>query len=146
MSREYILLSTFERKTAFSAIYSPKRGRNLPFFRRFRLFRTAVKVDTTSSPPPQGRALPPLIVGPPSSSGAAHAVSLSKGRSGAADCGQGMTHSLPLSYWSPEKSYMTSSRTATQIYIDARFRVKFSVVFTTVRFLIVLSVFGEKTE
>jgi hypothetical protein len=34
-SREYILLSTFERKTAFSAIYRPKRARNRPFFRRF---------------------------------------------------------------------------------------------------------------
>jgi hypothetical protein len=42
---------------------------------------------------------------------------------GASDCGRGMTQSLPLSYWSPEKSYMTSSRTATLIYIAARFRV-----------------------
>ncbi len=31
--------------------------------------------------------------------------------------------SLPLSYWSPEKSYMTSSRMATKIDIAARFRV-----------------------
>ncbi len=31
--------------------------------------------------------------------------------------------SLPLSYWSPEKSYMTSSRTATKIYIATQFRV-----------------------
>ncbi len=37
--------------------------------------------------------------------------------------GWGMTQSLPLSYWSPEKSYMTSSHTATLIYISARFRV-----------------------
>jgi hypothetical protein len=43
---------------------------------------------------------------------------------GASDCGQGMTQSLPLFYWSPEKSYMTSSHTATLIYIAARFRVK----------------------
>jgi hypothetical protein len=34
-----------------------------------------------------------------------------------------MTKSLPLSYWSPEKSYTTSSRTATSIYIAAWFRV-----------------------
>jgi hypothetical protein len=40
-------------------------------------------------------------------------LALSKCRSGAADCCQGMTQSLPLSYWSLEKSYMTSSRTAT---------------------------------
>ncbi len=45
---EYILLSTLERKTAFSAIYRPKRARNHPFFCRFWLFRTAVKVYMTS--------------------------------------------------------------------------------------------------
>jgi hypothetical protein len=58
-SREYILLSTLERKTAFSAIYRPKRARNRPFFRRFSLFRTAVKVYMTSPPPPQGPGTPP---------------------------------------------------------------------------------------
>jgi hypothetical protein len=31
-SREYILLNTLERKTAFSAIYRPKRARNRRFF------------------------------------------------------------------------------------------------------------------
>jgi hypothetical protein len=76
-SREYILLNTLERKTAFSASYRPKRARNRSFFRRFWLFRTAVKVNMTSSPPLQGRALPPPIVGAPSTSGAAHAVSSS---------------------------------------------------------------------
>ncbi len=55
-------------------------------------------------------------------------LALSKCRSGAADCGQGMTQSLPLSYWSPEKSYMTSNRTATYIYIAARFRVNVSTL------------------
>jgi hypothetical protein len=50
-------------------------------------------------------------------------LALSKCRSGASDYGQGMTQSLPLSYWSPEKSYMTSSRMTTKIYIAARFRV-----------------------
>ncbi len=48
MSREYILLSTLERKTAFAAIYRPKREGNPPFFRHFWLFRTAVKVYMTS--------------------------------------------------------------------------------------------------
>jgi hypothetical protein len=49
---------------------------------------------------------------------------LSQCRSGASNYGRGMTQSLPLFYWSPEKSYMTSSHTATNIYISARFRVK----------------------
>jgi hypothetical protein len=48
MSREYILLCTLERKTAFSAIYRPKRARIRLFFRCFCLFRTAVKVYMTS--------------------------------------------------------------------------------------------------
>ncbi len=40
-------------------------------------------------------------------------LALSKCRSGASDYSWGMTQSLPLSYWSPEKSYMTSSHMAT---------------------------------
>ncbi len=51
-------------------------------------------------------------------------LALSKCRLGASNYGQGMTQSLPLSYWSPEKSYMTSSHTAMLIYISTRFRVK----------------------
>jgi hypothetical protein len=47
-SREYILLNTLEQKTAFLAIYRPKRERNRPVFRRFWLFRMAVKVYMTS--------------------------------------------------------------------------------------------------
>jgi hypothetical protein len=47
-SREYILLITLDQKTAFSASYRPKHARNRPFFRRFWLFRTAVKVHMTS--------------------------------------------------------------------------------------------------
>ncbi len=47
-SREYILLSTYEQKTAFSAIYRPKCVQNCPFFRQFWLFRTTVKVYMTS--------------------------------------------------------------------------------------------------
>jgi hypothetical protein len=38
MSREYILLSTYERKTAFSAIYKPKHARNRLFFAVFAYF------------------------------------------------------------------------------------------------------------
>jgi hypothetical protein len=45
-SREYILLSTYERKTAFSYIYKP-----LPFFCRFCIFRTAWKAYLTSMTP-----------------------------------------------------------------------------------------------
>ncbi len=99
-SREYILLITFERKMAFSGIYYPKRARNRPFFRCFRIFRAAWKAYLTSMTPST------TTPGP-----------------GASDCSRGMTQSLPLSYWSLEKSYMTSSRTATLIYIAARFRV-----------------------
>jgi hypothetical protein len=76
-SREYILLNTLEQKMAFLAIYRPKRARNHPFFRRFWLFRTAVKVYMTSLPPPQGWAIPPPIVGAPSSSGCARTLSSS---------------------------------------------------------------------
>jgi hypothetical protein len=39
-----------------------------------------------------------------------------------------MTWSLPLSYWSPEKLYTTSSLTATSIYIATWVRVKFFTV------------------
>jgi hypothetical protein len=35
MSREYILLSIFERKTAFLTIYKPNRAQNRPFFTVF---------------------------------------------------------------------------------------------------------------
>jgi hypothetical protein len=47
-SREYILLSSFEQKTAFLAIYKPKRARTRPFFCRFRLFRVALKAYLAS--------------------------------------------------------------------------------------------------
>ncbi len=40
-SREYILLSTFKQKMAFSVIFQPKRARNPPFFRWFCIFRAA---------------------------------------------------------------------------------------------------------
>ncbi len=58
-SREYILLSTSEQKTAFSAIYKPKSARNRQFFRRFCLFRGALKVylfsviPSTTTPGPR---------------------------------------------------------------------------------------------
>jgi hypothetical protein len=50
-SREYILLSTFEQKTTFSAIYKPKREQNHPFFCHFRTFWAAVKAYLTSITP-----------------------------------------------------------------------------------------------
>ncbi len=79
-SREYILLSTFERKMAFSAIYKPKRARNHPFFAVFvyfwRLWRL-IWLLWSPPPPPLDRVLPPPIVSAPISSGAAHAVSSS---------------------------------------------------------------------
>jgi hypothetical protein len=57
-SREYILLNTFERKTAFPAIYKPKRARNRLFFCRFCLFQAALKaylasvIPSTTTPGP----------------------------------------------------------------------------------------------
>jgi hypothetical protein len=65
-------------------------------------------------------------------------LALSKCRSGVSDYGRDMTQSLPLSYWSPKKSYMTSSPTATKIYIAARFRVNTTLngSFLTVKLLI----------
>ncbi len=65
-------------------------------------------------------------------------LALSKCRSGASNYCQGMTQSLPLSYWSPEKSYMTSSRTARKIYIAARFRVNNGEIFRD------FSIFGNQ--
>ncbi len=100
----WVWVSTLERKTAFLAIYKPKCARNCPFFFRFRIFRVAWKAyltSMTSSTTTPGPGTPPT--------NSRH--------------GRGMTQSLPLSYWSPEKSYMTSSRTATLIYIAALFRV-----------------------
>jgi hypothetical protein len=57
-SREYILLSTFERKMAFLTIYKPKRAQNRPFFRHFHLFRAALTaylasvIPSTTTPGP----------------------------------------------------------------------------------------------
>jgi hypothetical protein len=62
-SREYILLSTFERKTAFSAIYKPKCSQDRPLLRHFRLFRAALKsylasvIPSTTTP---GPGTPPI--------------------------------------------------------------------------------------
>jgi hypothetical protein len=42
------LFSTFERKTAFSAIYKPKHAQNRPFFHRFPLFQAALKASLAS--------------------------------------------------------------------------------------------------
>jgi hypothetical protein len=106
MSREYILLSTLKQKTAFLAIYRPKRVRNRLFFRRFWLFRTAVKVYMTSmnrstttprpgTPPVNSRRAKQFWSRP-------HSLKffLSVGPE-LPDYGCGMTYHLPLSYWSP---------------------------------------------
>jgi hypothetical protein len=50
-SREYILLSTFERKTVFSAIYKPKCAQNHPFFSRFCIFQAALEAYLASMTP-----------------------------------------------------------------------------------------------
>jgi hypothetical protein len=45
---EYILLNTFEQKTAFSGIYLPKRVRNRLFFQHFYTFWESWKTNLTS--------------------------------------------------------------------------------------------------
>ncbi len=73
-------------------------------------------------PPPLGGELPPPIEGAPSSSWAGLAVS-SSFYVKALSFRLWPQHDLETPYWSPEQSYMASSRTATSIYIAARFRV-----------------------
>jgi hypothetical protein len=58
-SREYILLNTLERRTAFSASYRSKRAKIARFFRRFWLFRTAVKGIYDLSTTTPGPSTPP---------------------------------------------------------------------------------------
>ncbi len=96
MSLEYILLSTFERKTVFLAIYKPKHAQNRPFFRHFLYISGSWEglfdfYNPLHHHPWTGHSL----------------VNSRRG--------WGMTQSPPLSYWSPEKSHMTSSRTETQV-------------------------------
>jgi hypothetical protein len=80
-SREYILISTFKQKTAFSVISRAKSVGNQPFWARIHTFRDTWKAYLTSITPPHhhplGLALPPPIVGVPSSSSAALKVSSS---------------------------------------------------------------------
>ncbi len=52
MSWEYILLSTFRYKSAFSAIYRAKSAGKQPFRRHFHTFRAAWKAYLTSLTPP----------------------------------------------------------------------------------------------
>ncbi len=120
----YILLSTFQQKTAFSAIYKPQCARFLTFLYILGGLEGLFDFyDPLHLHPWTGRSSRQLsahqaVLEPPTQS-----LALSKCRSGASDYGRSMTQSLPLSYWSPEKSYMTSSRTATKIYIAAQYRV-----------------------
>jgi hypothetical protein len=77
-SREYILLGTFEQKMAFSVIFKPKRAQNRRFFAVFVYFGRLgglILLLRPPLPPPPDWALPPPIVGAPSSSGATHTVS-----------------------------------------------------------------------
>jgi hypothetical protein len=109
-SREYILLSTFERKTVFLAIFKPKCARNRCFFLPFSYISGGLEVlfdfYDPPPPPPLDRALPrqllalQAVLEPPMRS-----LAFSKCRSGASDYSRSMTQSLPLSYWSPVKSY-----------------------------------------
>ncbi len=116
-SREYILLSTFERKTAFLAIFQPKCAQNCPFFSPlsfipggleglFDFYDPLHHHPWTGRPPRQESAHQAVLKLPTRS------LALSKCRSKASDYGRGMTKSLPLSYWLPDKSNMTSSCTA----------------------------------
>ncbi len=77
-SPEYILLSTLEQKTAFSAIYKPKHVRNRPFFAVFVISGGFEGLFGFCDPLyHHDWALPAPIVSAPSSSGAAHVVSSS---------------------------------------------------------------------
>ncbi len=119
---------------AFLANYLPKRVQNHPFFAVFVYFGRLGNLfdfcDLLHHHPwtgrsPRQQSVHQAVLEPPTRS-----LALSKCRSGASDYGWGMMQSLPLSYWSPEKSYMTSRRTATLIYIAARFRVKHFQMYT----------------
>jgi hypothetical protein len=128
MSREYILLNTLEQKTAFSAIYRLKQARNRPVFCRFWLFRMAVKVYMTSmklstttpgpgTPPANSRRAKQFWSRP-------HGLwlFLSVGPE-LPDYSPGNDVLPPSLLLVAMKSYMTSSRTTTPIYIAARIRV-----------------------
>ncbi len=124
------MLSIFKLKTAFSAFFKSINAGKRPFLRCFCIFRVALKAYLTSlssstSTPKPGTPLP--IVGPPSRIYiyiyilyiiyyVMYYIILIIY----------IYRSFCLSYWSPEKSYMTSSCTATSIYIAARFRVNLS--------------------
>jgi hypothetical protein len=142
MSREYILLSTLERETVFSAIYRPKRARNRLFFAIFGYFVWLwryIWLLWISPPPPLGRALPPPIVGTPSSSRATRTVSSSfKCRPRASRLRPRHDVSPPSLLLAAWKSYMTSSHTTTSIYIAARIRKlqKWPEMFLPVRSLL----------
>jgi hypothetical protein len=125
------LLSTYERKTAFSAIYRPKRARNRPIFCCFCLFRTAVKVYMTS------RNLYTTTPGPGTSPASsrrakqfwrlpARSLALSKCRPRASRLLPRHDVSPPSLLLVARRSYMTSRRTTMSIFIAARIRVKLS--------------------
>ncbi len=119
-SHEYILLSTYERKTAFSAIYRPKHAQNRRFFTVFGYFvllwRYIWLLWISPLPPPV--VTRQAVLEPP-----AQSLALSKCRPGASRLRQRhdiLPPSLLLAAW---RSYMNSSRTTMSIYIAARIRV-----------------------
>jgi hypothetical protein len=127
------LVKFFQWKTAFSAINKPKSAGNRPFFSPFAY--TPLTPSTTTPLPghsPRQQLVDQAVFEPPSQS-----LPLSKWRYWASDYGCGMMLSLPLSYWSPGRSYMTSSHTAMSIYIAARIRVKYNFCFVLISSLIV---------
>ncbi len=101
-SREYILLSTFERKTAFLQFVSKNVRETVRFFAVFVYFGGFEGLFGSCDPlhhhpwtghSPRQQSAHQAVLERPTRS-----LALSKCRSGAADCGQDMTQSLPLSY------------------------------------------------
>ncbi len=75
------------------------------------------------SPTPKSRHTKKAIYEPTSLS-----LALSKWRHRTVNYGRGMTSTLPLSYWSPGESNMTSSHTATHFFIAIQIRVNLTVL------------------
>ncbi len=126
--RSIFWLLLLSKNGIFSIFKSVSVG-NRHFICLFCTFRAAWKAYLTSMTPstttpgqgtlPRQQLAHQAVLEPPSWS-----LALSKSRHRASDYCRAMMQSLPLSCWSPEKSYMTSSHKATSIYEAARFRVQ----------------------
>jgi hypothetical protein len=141
MSRLYILLSSFNEKRRFRRLISQKVRETACFFticihsgQHGGVFDSFDSLHNHPLPghSPRQQLVDQAVFEPPSQS-----LPLSKWRYWASDYGCAMMLSLPLSYWSPGRSYMTSSRTAMSIYIAARIRVKYNFCFVLISSLIV---------